>query len=222
MQYKTEYSIFRDYDMAAEYRQEFLGGDAGYTADIYGNTDYLVIFDSRQSAEKTYYQHTKLKAMRHNDLLDLWREYFTEYTCFDEMTKSELIGDLLKITCRKYYANHYEQNGFRNIAEYDFSVAGYRPGDITKVCNADDIPCITTDFIRNLFYDTPIHAEAAVWKREDSDCAWELVDVFYLCDYTNIYAPSHKQVYQCLLAENNPLAHLVAYDMPRGIFENVE
>ena len=222
MQYKTEYSIFRDYDMAAEYCQEFLGGNAGYTVDIYGNTDYLVIFDSEQSAEKPYYRHTKLKAMRHDDLLDLWQNYFMPYIGFDAMTKSELIGDLLKITCRKYYANHYEQSGFRNIEEYDFSVAGYSQGDIIKVCNADDIPYITPDFIRNLFYDTPIHAEAAVWKREDSDCEWELVDDFYLCDYTNIYAPSHKQVYQCLLAENNPLAHLVAYDMPRGIFENVE
>ena len=222
MQYKTEYLVFRDYDRAAEYCQEFLEGDAGYTVDLYGNTAYLVIFESEQSAEKPYYQRTKLKAMRHDDLLDLWRKYFMEYTCFNGMTKSELIDDLLKITSRKYYANHYEQNGFRNIEEYDFSVAGYTPGDIIKVCNADDISCITTDFIRNLFYDTPIYAEAEVWKREDSDCAWEFVDYFYLCDYTDIYAPSHEQVYQCLLNENNPLAHLVAYDMPRGIFENVE
>ena len=222
MQYKTEYSIFRDYDTAALYCQEFLDGDAGYTVDIYGNTYYLVIFDSEQSAEKPYYRHTKLKAMRHDDLLDLWQNYFIKYTGFDAMTKSELIGDLLKVTRRQYYGNHYKQNGFRNIEEYDFSVAGYSQGDIIKVYNADDIPCITTDFIRNLFYDTPIHAEAAVWKREDSDCAWELVDDFYLCDYTDIYAPLHEQVYQCLLNENNPLAHLVAYDMPRGIFENVE
>ena len=222
MQYKTEYSIFRDYDMAAEYYREFLNGDAGYTVDIYGNTDYLVIFDSEQSAEKPYYRRTKLKAMRHDDLLDLWQNYFMQYIGFDEMTKSELIDDLLKITRRKYYANHYEQNGFRNIEEYDFSVAGYSQGDIIKVCNADDISCITTDFIRNLFYDTPIHAEAEVWKREDSDCAWELVDVFYLGYYTNMYAPLHEQVYQCLLNENNPLAHLVAYDMPSDIFENVK
>ena len=222
MQYKTEYSICRDYLMAAEYCQAFLDGDTGYTVDRYGNTDYLVIFESKQSAEKPYYRRTKLKAMRHDDLLDLWQNYFMQYTGFDEMTKSELIGDLLKITRRKYYANHYEQNGFRNIEEYDFSVAGYVPGDIIKVCNADDISFITPDCIHNLFYDAPIHAEAEVWKREDSDCSWELVDEFYFCDYTDIYTPSHEQVYQCLLNENNPLAHLVAYDMPRGIFENVE
>ena len=222
MQYKTKYSIFRDYDMAAVYYQEFVAGDSGYTVDLYGNADYLVIFDSEQSAEKPYYRRTKLKAMRHDDLLDLWQNYFMQYIGFDEMTKSELIGDLLKITRRKYYVNHYEQNGFRNIEEYDFSVDGYSQGDIIKVCNADDISCITTDFIRNLFYDTPIHAEAEVWKREDSDCAWELVNEFYLGYYTNIYAPSHEQVYQCLLNENNLLAHLVAYDMPSDIFENVE
>ena len=222
MQYKTEYSIFRDYAMAAVYYQEFVEGDTGYTVDLYGNADYLVIFESEQSAEKPYYRRTKLKAMRHDDLLDLWQNYFMQYIGFDEMTKSELIDDLLKITRRKYYANHYEQNGFRNIEESDFSVAGYSQGDIIKVCNADDISCITTDFICNLFYDTPIHAEAEVWKREDSDCAWELVDDFYLGYYTNMYAPSHEQVYQCLLNENNPLAHLVAYDMPSDIFENVE
>ena len=222
MEYKIEYSIFRDYDIAAVYYQEFVEGYAGYTVDIYGNAHYLVIFESEQSAEKLYYRRTKLKAMRHDDLLDLWQNYFMQYIGFDEMTKSELIDDLLKITRRKYYANHYEQNGFRNIEEYDFSVAEYSQGNIIKVCNADDISCITTDFIRNLFYDTPIHAEAEVWKREDSDCAWELVDDFDLCEYTNIYAPSHEQVYQCLLNENNPLAHLVAYDMPSDIFENVE
>ena len=115
-----------------------------------------------------------------------------------------------------------KKNGFHNIEEYDFSVAEYSQGYIIKVCNADDISCITKDYIRNLFYDTPIHAEVEVWKREDSDCAWELVGEFYLCDYTDIYAPSHEQVYQCLLSKNNPLAHLVAYDMPRDIFENVE
>ena len=219
MQYKIKYSIFRDYDLAAVYYQEFVEGYTGYTVDIYGNADYLVIFESEQSAEKPYYRRTKLKAMRHDDLLDLWQNY---YIGFDAMTKSELIGDLLKITRRKYYADHYEQNGFRNIEEYDFSVAGYSQGDIIKVCNADDIPYITPDFIRDLFYDTPIHAKAEVWKREDSDCAWELLDNFDLCDYTDIYAPSHEQVYQCLLAENNPLAHLVAYDMPSGIFKNVE
>ena len=219
MQYKIKYSIFRDHALAAVYYQEFVEGYTGYTVDIYGNADYLVIFESEQSAEKPYYRRTKLKAMRHDDLLDLWQNY---YIGFDAMTKSELIGDLLKITRRKYYADHYEQNRFFNIAEYDFSVTGYSQGDIIKVCNADDIPYITPDFIRDLFYDTPIHAKAEVWKREDSDCAWELLDEFYLCDYTDIYAPSHEQVYQCLLAENNPLAHLVAYDMPSGIFKNVE
>lgn len=222
MQYKTEYSIIRDYDMAAEYYREFVEGNAGYTVGLYGNAEYLVIFESEQSAEKTYYHRTKLKAMRRDDLLDLWQNYFMKYTGFDAMTKSELIGDLLKITRRKYYANHYEQNGFHNIEEYNFSVAGYSSGDIIKVCNADDNPYITTDFIRNLFYDTPINVEAEVWKREDSYCAWEFVDDFYLSDYTDIYVPLHEQVYQGLLAENKPLAHLVAYDMPRGIFENVE
>ena len=115
MQYKTEYSISRDYDMAAEYYREFLDGDTGYTVDQYGNTDYLVIFDSAKSAEKPYYSRTKLKAMRHYDLLDLWQNYFMEYIGFDAMTKSELIGDLLEITRRKYYANHYEK---KRIPQY--------------------------------------------------------------------------------------------------------
>ena len=221
MQYKTEYSIFRDYDTATKYCCEFLEGDAGYTVDPYGNTDFLVIFESEQSAEKPYYHHTKLKAMRRDDLLDLWRKYFMEYTCFSGMTKSELIGDLLKITRRQYYANHYEQNGFHNIEEYDFSAAGYIHGDIIKVCNADDTSFITPDYIHNLFYSAPIYAEAEVWTRKDSDSAWEFAANFYLYDYTDIYAPSYEQVYQGLLNENNQLAHLIAYDMPSGIFENV-
>ena len=222
MQYNIEYSIFRDYEMAVVDYQEFLDGKTGYAVYLYSNASYLVIFESEQSAEKPYYSSTQLKAMRRGDLLDLWREYFTECTCFDNMTTSELIGDLLRITRRQYYANNYEQNGFYNIEEYDFSVAGYSVGDVVKVCNADDISFITPDFIRNLFYDAPIHAKAEVWKREDSDCAWELADEFYLCDYTDIYEPLYEQVYQGLLNEKNPLAHLVAYDMPRDIFENVE
>ena len=222
MQYKTEYSIFRDYDTATKYCCEFLEGDAGYTVDPYGNTDFLVIFESEQSAEKPYYHHTKLKAMRRDDLLDLWRKYFMEYTCFSGMTKSELIGDLLKITRRQYYANHYEQNGFHNIEEYDFSAAGYIHGDIIKVCNADDTSFITPDYIHNLFYSAPIYAEAEVWTRKDSDSAWEFAANFYLYDYTDIYAPSYEQVYQGLLNENNQLAHLIAYDMPSGIFENIK
>ena len=94
MQYKTEYSISRDYYTAAVYYQEFLGGDTGYTVDLYGNADYLVIFDSEQSAEKPYYHHTKLKAMRHDDLLDLWQNYFNQYIGFDKMNKYELIRAL--------------------------------------------------------------------------------------------------------------------------------
>ena len=105
MQYKIKYSIFRDYVMAAVYYQEFLDGDSGYAVDLYGSADYLVLFDSEQSAEKPYYRRTKLKAMRHDDLLDLWQNY---YIGFDAMTKSELLDDLLKITRRKYYAVRYE------------------------------------------------------------------------------------------------------------------
>ena len=69
---------------------------------------------------------------------------------------------------------------------------------------------------------TPIYAAAEVWTRKDSDSAWEFAASFYLYDYTDIYAPSYEQVYQGLLNENNQLAHLIAYDMPSGIFENVE
>ena len=224
MQYKVDYSIFRDNDLATEYCRGFLDGDSGCIVDQYskyGETDYLVIFDNEESANKPHFRRTQLKEMRRDDLIELWGNYFTEYPGCDELTKSELIDDMMTISRRQYYADHYEQNGFNYIEEYDFSVAGYRQGEVIKVCNADYISFITYDYICNLFYDTPIHAEAEVWKREDSDAAWEFVDVFYLYEYTDIYEPSHERVYQCLLNEKNPLSHLVAYDMPKDIFENI-
>lgn len=193
MQYKVNYSIFRDNDLAAEYFREFLDGDSGCIVDQYGKhgkTDYIVIFGNEQSAEKPYYLRAKLKAMRRDALLDLWQNYFTEHVGFDDMTKAELINDLLTITRRQYYVDRYEQNGFSSIEKYDFSATGYNQGDIVKVCNADDISFITSDYICNLFYGAPIHAEAEMRKREDSDSAWELVDEFYLCEYTDIYEPS--------------------------------
>ena len=105
---------------------------------------------------------------------------------------------------------------------YKIEYLVFRDYDSIKVCNADDMSFITPDFIHNRFYGTPISASAEVWTRKDSDSAWEFAANFYLGDYTDIYAPSYEQIYQCLLNENNLLAHLVAYDMPSGIFENVE
>ena len=220
MQYKVNYN-----DLAHGYCREFLDGESDCIVDQYGKhngTDYIVIFDNEQSAEKPYYRRTKLKAMSRDELIELWENQFDEYRYFDDMTKAELIDDLLTVTRRQYFAKHYEQNNRRDIEEYDFCATGYCQGDLVKVCNADDIQYITSDYIKNIFFDVPIHAKAEVWQREDSDSAWELVDEFYLCEYTDIYEPCYERVYQGLMNEKNPLAHLVAYDMPSGIFENIE
>ena len=225
MQYKTEYSVFRDYDLAQEECREFLEGASGLAVDQYGTrygTNFIVIFENEQSAEKPYFTRTKLKETYRAELFYLWKDYFTDYHGYADMTKTEMINDLLTITRRQYYAKQYEQNGYRDIEEYDFKARGYNPGDIVKVCNADDMSFITSDYICNILYDTPIQADCVVWKRENSDNEWTHVDVFYLSEYTDAYKPSYDDVYQSLLAEKNPLAHLVAYDMPRDIFENVE
>lgn len=221
MQYKVDYSIFRNYDLGYEYCREFLDGDNGHTVDQHGE-NYIVVFDSEESANKPYFKRTQLKAMHRDELFELWKNHFTEYSGCDELNKSELINDLMTVARRQYYADHYEQNGFNYIEEYDFSATGCCQGEVIKVCNADDSSFITSDYIRNLFFNAPIYAEAEVWNREDSDSAWELSGGFYLGEYTDLYEPCYERVRQCLLAEKNPLAHLVAYDMPSDIFENVE
>ena len=169
--------------------------------------------------------------MSRDELIELWENHFIGYSdcdgltkakLIDGLTKAKLIDDLLTVTCRQYFAKHYEQNNWHDIEEYDFRTTGYCQGDSVKVCNADDIQYITSDYIKNILFDAPIHAGAEVWKREDSDSAWELVHEFYLCEYTDIYEPCYELVYQGLMNENNPLAHLVAYDIPSDIFENVE
>ena len=49
MQYKVNYSIFRNNDLATEYCRDFLDGDPGCIVDQYGKhngTDYIVIFEN--------------------------------------------------------------------------------------------------------------------------------------------------------------------------------
>ena len=225
MQYKTEYSIFNDYEAAREYLRDFLDGSSRLTVDQYSSrngTDYLVIFENEESSEKPYYLRSKLKAMRRDELIELWRNQCDGYLDSDDIIEAELIDDLMEITRREYFAKHYEQNNWRDIEEYDFCASGYSQGDAIKVCNADDIYFITPDHIRNLFFDVPIAANAELWKREDSDDKWEFVECFNLCHYTDLYNPSYGDVYKGLINEKNPLAHLVAFDMPNNIFENIE
>lgn len=141
------------------------------------NTDYMVVFSTRASAQKPMFTQSALRRMKKAELVDL--AYLLDLRVILDQTKQALIDDLITITREQYYdalcdRGHDEELDYHT----DFTANGYSQGAVIRVVNPDNLKHITHQYIENLYFDTPIYACVDIYDEDG-----ELLSEVYLDEY---------------------------------------
>ena len=168
------FTINADYsnDLSSIYYDDFIA--EWEDKSIRFDNSYLVLFASEAIKNASYYKVSHLKKMSKQDLYDLCEQYdILNYhhsdSDYDENTKQDLIDELMRyVDNEKHYTWHYEESRYNDL-DYDLHIVGYCQGDITKVklvgtekefLKHSHLP--TTDYLTNIFYDSPIQGSITV------------------------------------------------------------
>ena len=174
--------IAYDCDLANLHFNEFKDGYMNDNVNLFfgsRQTDYLVIFENEEMANKSYYKKSKLARMNKEELYGL--NYFHDLIMwrYTELLKSELIENLLSVNNEQYYRDQYEKEDYHNL-EHDFIVEGHSQGDCFKVKIVGNVDkWINKEYLTNICYDTPISGIIKVFKNGS------LIDDFQLYDLAN-------------------------------------
>jgi hypothetical protein len=138
-------------------------------------TDYIVFFASEEIKNAPFYKKSNLVKMNKQALYDLCEQYevlnycYSEYR-YEDNTKEMLIDELMKyVDNEMYYTHHFNESNYYDL-DYDFSITGYSQGDkvlIKKVgtdkqFTENGLSCVSSEYLTNLFYDTPLIANIAI------------------------------------------------------------
>lgn len=133
-------------------------------------TDYLVLFESQDVMYAPHYKKSALRKMRKDDLMAIICEMECN-SCFypyvtDDNTKAEIIDDLMRVTNKQFYENHYKEIRW-NYLECDFTCRGYSQGEAIKVKLVGKMDSyVTRNYIEHIFYDTPICGSVTIFADE--------------------------------------------------------
>ena len=155
-----------DCDLANLYFNNFKEGHINDNVNLFfgsRETDYVVIFENEEVLNKSYYKKSKLARMNKDELEGL--NYFHDLIWRNEnLSKSELIDNLLSVNNEEYYNNHYEKDYYQEL-DFDFAVRGYNQGDYCKVKIVGNVEkWINEEYLTNLFYNTLISGSIEVFK----------------------------------------------------------
>ena len=174
--------IAYDCDLANLHFNDFKEGHMSDNVNLFfgsRETDYLVIFESEEVLNKSYYKKSKLARMNKDELEGL--NYFHDLILWrnKNLLKSELIDNLLSVNNEEYYNNHYEKDYYQEL-DCDFTISGSSQGDYCKVKIVGNVEkWINEEYLTNLFYNTPISGSIEVFKNGS------LIDDFQLYDLDN-------------------------------------
>lgn len=172
--YTHDFSI--DYDLSQIYLKDFEDDqDVSYFSD----SNYLVIFGEGER-EKPHFKVSHLRKKLKADLFDLAFELdaISIYTEFKEVSRNDLIEELLGVTKEKFIEHQVAQMHWRNL-EYSFDVNGYIQGDAKRVLVVGKIDSfINQDYLQKLFFDSPIFCRATVY-----DESGEVIDEIDFIEY---------------------------------------
>ena len=177
-----EHSAKYDCDLSRMYFDDFKDEIKNQSL-WFGNrqTDYLVIFESESLKYESYFKKSKLAKMKKVELYDLAESFDLAYYDFEDMTKSDLIGELMGISNESYYEHNFAKNSWYDL-ECDFVVRGYSQGDVIKVLLVGNVESyINCDFLTNVFYDTPLCVKISI------DVNYNFYDEIYLYHGDYVY-----------------------------------
>lgn len=131
--------------------------------DLYSG--YMHVFQSRNGAdfiifgdmERPQFKVSHLKAMSKYDLGELHGDVLGHWQ--GDMTKAELIEELMEVTTLDFYAKHYANRSWHDL-DATYTLTGYTQGDAVKVLVLDtmpkELPAPSKDHLHNLLFDFPI------------------------------------------------------------------
>lgn len=147
--------IYYDHDLAPQLWEDFKDQYSGYMHVFRSRNgaDYIVFGD----LERPQFKASHLKAMSKYDLGGLHSDLFGHWQ--GDMTKAELIEELLEVTTLDFYTKHYANRTWHNLGS-TYTLSGYSQGDAVKVLVLDtlpeELPAPTKDYLHNLLFDPPI------------------------------------------------------------------
>lgn len=152
--------LFYDNDLSSISYSDFeAGADGNQVTRIESSRDTLALLIG--DSEKPYYKKSQLNKMRKSELLELFYSYVLGYGC-DDLTKSELIDDLMNVTISRFYNMlnaEYSWHKFgENIPHNYFISRGYSQGDAIYIIDvgADYDVIKGKNYINSLLWDTPV------------------------------------------------------------------
>lgn len=152
----NQVSVYYDHDIAPMRWEDF--------KDLYGG--YMHVFQSRNGAdfiifgdlERPQFKASQLKAMSKYDLGELHGDVIGRWQ--GDMTKAELIEELLEVTTLDFYTKIYANRTWHNL-DSTYTLMGYSQGDAVKVLELDtmpeEMPAPSKDLLHNVLFDSPIH-----------------------------------------------------------------
>ena len=175
--YDFKVKVSYDTDLANLYFDNFKDSYTGDNINLFFDsrqTDYLVIIENEEMANKSHYKKSKLVRMNKASLYELLEKHNRNICNIEHITKLDMIDCLLEIDNQEYYRNSYEKEDYHNL-EYDFIVEGHSQGDCVKVKLVGNVEkWINKEYLTHLFYDAPLGGIIEVFKNGS------LIDDFHL------------------------------------------
>lgn len=147
--------VYYDHDAAPQLWEDFKDQYSGYmhVFQSRNGANYIVFGD----LERPQFKASHLKAMSkydlgelHGDVIDRWQ---------GDMTKAELIEELMEVTTLDFYTTVYANRTWHNL-DSTYTLMGYSQGDAVKVLVLDSLPetflTPSKDHLHNLLFDSPI------------------------------------------------------------------
>lgn len=112
--------------------------------------------------DESYFKNSKLNSMKKQELIELYDNLELGYHV-DDMTKQELVDELLSVSVEHYYQNHVDNNNWHDI-ESDYISRGYSQGDAIHIIfnNKEWDTEGYREYIDNCLWDSPIDARLEV------------------------------------------------------------
>lgn len=176
-------SVFYDHDITSMLWEDF--------KDLYSG--YMHVFQSRNGAdyiifgdlERPQFKVSHLKAMSKYDLGELHGDVLGHWQ--GDMTKAELIEELMEVTTLDFYTKEYANRTWHNL-DSTYTLAGYSQGDAVNVLVLDtmpeEMPAPSKDYLHQLLFDSPIHG--TILFKGESFYIDELLDDRYQYDKAQV------------------------------------
>lgn len=191
--YTFEHYARYDLDLSRCWFNDFQAEIKDRSIVIHGNrgAEALYIFENRDVMLETHFKEWKLKKMLKSELFDLCEKL--DLISWDRgETKQDLIDLLMGLDNEDYYKAYHNGTNWRDL-EYDYSVTGYCQGDeflVTLIGNkdSDNLKWITSDHLKNIYYDTPISIRIAVYLNGEE---YDYLDISEEIDVYGMYDRKH-------------------------------